>query len=122
MHTIILRGEYQRELAKEFIAKAPEGAVVRISKPLRSLGQNAKMWSLLTDVSRAKPNGLHYTPDVWKSLFMNACGHEVQFQIGLDGSPFPAGFKTSRLSTAEMSELIEFIYAWGSENGVIFME
>ena len=122
MHTIILRGESQRELARQYIGKAPDGTVVRLSKPVRSLEQNAKMWSLLSDVSRAKPNGISHTPEVWKDLFMNACGHEVQFLQGLNGLPFPAGFKTSRLTSDQMSELIEFIYAWGSEQGVIFGE
>ena len=122
MHTVILRSESQRELAKQYIDQAPVDAVLRLSKPARSLDQNAKMWSLLSAVSRAKPQGRHHTTETWKTLFMHACGHEVQFESGLDGQPFPAGFKTSRLTTEQMNELIEFIYAWGSKNGVIFME
>ena len=122
MHTVILRGDSQRELAKQYIDQAPPGAVMRLGKPTRSLDQNNKMWALLSDISRAKPGGRHHTTEIWKCLFMQACGHEVQFEIGLNGQPFPTGFKTSRLSAEQMSELIEFIYAWGSENGVIFTE
>lgn len=122
MHTVILKSESQIELAKQYIDQAPTGSVMRLSKPVRSLDQNAKMWALLSAVSRTKPQDRHHTTETWKRLFMHACGHEVQFENGLDGQPFPSGFATSRLTTEQMNELIEFIYAWGSKNGVIFVE
>ena len=115
---VILRGNQQRDLARSYIASAPDNAVVRISPESRSLDQNAKMWALLSDISRAKPEGRCHTPEVWKCLFMKACGHSVQFEVGLDGEPFPVGFRTSRLSKAQMSELIEFIHAWCAQNNV----
>ncbi len=122
MHTVILRSEYQRELAKQYIDKAPADAVLRLSKPTRSLDQNAKMWVLLSDISRAKPLGKCHPPETWKNLFMNACGYAVQFENGLDGLPFPVGFKTSKLTSEQMSELIEYIYSFGAENGVMFTQ
>jgi hypothetical protein len=45
-------------------------------------------------------------------------GWECQFVEGLDGRPFPKGFRSSHLTKKQMSDLIEFILAWGSENGV----
>ena len=117
-HTVILRGDQQRDLARSYIASAPADAVVKISKPTRSLDQNALMWALLSAVSRAKPEGRCHTPEVWKHLFMKACGHAVQFETGLDGEPFPVGFKTSRLTKEQMSDLIEFIQAWSAQNGI----
>ena len=86
------------------------------------LAANAKMWAMLSDVSRAKPEGRTHTPEVWKALFMSACGHAVQFEQGLDGTPFPVGFRSSRLSKAQMIDLIEFIYAYGSQHGVVWTE
>jgi hypothetical protein len=32
------------------------------------------------------------------------------------------GHSSSKLTVSEMSELIEFIFAWGSENGVTFSD
>jgi len=119
-HTIRLTGVTQREYARRLILAAPDYAVVTISAGDRTLDQNALMWCLLSEVSRAKPQGRKHTPEVWKALFMNACGHETQFQMGLSGEPFPVGFRTSRLSRAQMSELIEFIYSYGAEHGVIW--
>jgi len=113
-----LLGNYQRELAKKLIDKAPANAVVKISPEKRSDDQNAKMWAMLSDVSRAKPEERRHTPEVWKCLFMQACGHEVAFEQGLDGRPFPIGFHSSKLTKAQMSDLIEFIYSYGAKHGV----
>ena len=120
--TVILRGEAQRALAKSLIDRAPGNAVVKIRPASRSLDQNAKLWAMISDVSRAKPDGLCHTPEVWKALFMSACGHSVQFEHGLDGQPFPIGFRSSRLTKAQMSDLIEFIYAYGAEKGVAWSD
>ena len=116
--TIILAGDYQRRLAQTLIMKAPQGAVVNIKAASRSLDQNAKMWAMLSDISRAKPGGRCMTADRWKMVMMQACGHAVQFEIGLDGAPFPIGFRSSALSKAQMADLITFIQQWGDEQGV----
>lgn len=116
--TVILAGLSQRILAKRLIDAAPTGAVVNVREAKRTLDQNARLWALLSDVSRAKPEGRTHTAEVWKALFMSACGHAVQFETGLDGTPFPVGFRSSRLTKAQMSDLQEFISAWGSERGV----
>lgn len=116
--TLILTGQRSRRIGHELIAAAPDFAVLEIKPPRRSDDQNAKMWAMLSDISRAKPDGRKAVPEVWKSLFCHACGHAVQFELGLNGQPFPTGFKTSRMSIGQMSDLIEFIQAWGDEKGV----
>jgi hypothetical protein len=116
--TIILGTKRAAEEAVRVMLAAPAGSVLTVSAPRRSTDQNAKLWAMLSDVSRAMPGGRRLTADVWKAVFMNACGHAVQFETGLSGEPFPIGFRSSRLSKSQMSELIEFILAWGTENGV----
>lgn len=116
--TVILRGEPQRALAKKLIDAAGADYIVRISEPTRSLDANAKMWAMLSDISRAKPGGRMHTPDVWKSLAMHACGHAVQFEVGINGEPFPIGFRSSRMSKKQMIDLIEWLYAFGAEHGI----
>jgi len=123
MHTVFLRSKLHREFAHHLINKAPDDFVVQISPPKRTNDQNAKMWAMLTDISRARPEGRVMTPDLWKAVFMNACGHEVQFINGLDGgTPFPIGFRTSKLSKAQMADLITFIYEYGDRHGVVWSE
>jgi hypothetical protein len=96
--------------------------VVKISPEERSLDQNNKMWAMISDVSRQKPEGRTHVPEVWKAIFMAACGHEVQFEHGLDDRPFPIGFRSSRLTKAQMGDLIEFIYAYGSKHNIKWSE
>ena len=116
--TVILRGDSQRNFAKHLIDRAPADAVVNIQAAKRTNDQNSLMWALLSDVSRAKPEGRTHTPEVWKALFMHACGHATQFELGLNGQPFPTGFSSSRLTKAEFSDLIESIYEYGARHGV----
>ena len=116
--TVILRGSAQRDLAKRLITAAPVNATVEISEEARNLDQNALMWALLSDISRFKPEGRRHTPEVWKALFMQACGYAVQFENGLDGQPFPIGFRSSRLTKRQMADLITLIQSKGDEWGV----
>jgi hypothetical protein len=53
---------------------------------------------------------------------MAALSYEVMFTIGLNNQPFPIGFKTSKLTKAQMSDMIEFIYAYGSQHNVKWNE
>ena len=117
-HTVILVGERQRDFAQRLVAQAPLGYVVSVKPQTRSGEQNALMWALLTEISKAKPYGREATPESWKLLFMHACGHACQFEIGLNGSPFPVGFRSSQLSKEQMSDLIEYIRAYAAEAGL----
>ena len=120
--TVILATPTRRATAKRLIDAAPQGAVLTIREARRTVEQNDKLWALLSDISRAKPEGRMHTPEVWKCLFMQACGHAVQFEVGLDEKPFPVGFRSSRMTKAQMSEMIEFVLAWGAEKGVQFAD
>ena len=114
--TVIIRGS--RTAAHKLVDAAPLGAIMNIRPATRSNEQNSMLWSLLSAVSRAKPDGREHTPDVWKCLFMQACGHAVQFEIGLDGAPFPLGFRSSRLTKDQCGDLIEFILQYCAEKQI----
>jgi hypothetical protein len=117
-HTVILIDERRRDFAKRLVAQAPLDYVVSVKPQTRTGEQNALFWALLTDLSIAKPNGRTHTPDVWKLLVMHACGHACQFEVGLNGQPFPIGFRSSELTKGQMSDLIEWIYAYAAEAGI----
>jgi hypothetical protein len=117
-HTFFLSGDESRRRAAKALYQAPRGYVCAIKEPKRTPDQNSLMWSLLTDISVACPLGRRHTPDDWKAIAMNACGWECQFVEGLDGRPFPKGFRSSHLTKSQMSQLIEFLFAFGAEHGV----
>lgn len=121
--TFILRNETIVGNALRAVREAPADYVVTIAPKTRSTDQNARMWAMLADVARAKPEGRNWTPETWKAAFMHYLGHQVMFADGLDGSgPFPVGFRTSRLTVAQMSDLITVIYQYGDEHGVEWTE
>lgn len=119
---ISINGPTDRARAEKWIWQVPTGTRVEFKQAKRSLEQNSRMWAMLTDVASQKEHaGRKYTPDQWKILFMHACGREVQFIPSLDNSTFiPWGQSSSDLSKAEMTDLIEFIFSWGAEHGVVF--
>lgn len=120
-HTVRLFGK--RGNAHRLVDAAPDGSVCKIEPPRRTLSQNDKFHAMLTDISLSKPGGHSFTPDEWKARIMHACGWECQFLPGLlDGRPFPIGFRSSKLTKAQMSALIDWMQAWGDENGVRWSE
>lgn len=117
-------GEQTRREIIGTIAQAPLGSRVQINDEQRSLEQNSKMWALLGEVSRQiSHGGRRYEPDQWKALFLHALGEETEFLPSLNGKTFvPYNGRSSKLSRKEMSELIEFIIAWGTQRGVKFAD
>lgn len=102
---------------------APEGYSVTITEKKRSQIQSDKMWAMLGDVAKAKPEGRQWTPETWKCAFLHSLGHQIAFAEGLDGSgPFPIGFRSSHLNVRQMSDLIEVIYEYGTRHGVKWTE
>ena len=106
------------------IRKAPDGTIVEFHKPQRTLEQNAKMWAMLTEIAASgELRDQRWTPDQWKSIFMQSLGHPVEVLPSLDGkSWFPVSLSSSRLSKEQMSEMIECMLAWGTQNGVKFAD
>lgn len=117
--TIILNSDYRRMQAHQLIDKAPHAAVLNIREANRSTDQNSLMWALLSEISRAKPEGRMLTPDVWKSLFLHSLDHAQRFEMALDGKGMvPVGFRSSRLTKAQFSDLIEIIHEYAARQGV----
>jgi len=119
---VTIRGPSDRERVSRWAAQAPAGTRVEFKETKRSLPQNDRMWAMLTDIATQKEHcGRKYTPDIWKCLLMHAWGREVKFIPALDGEGVvPMVYRSSDLSKAEMTELIEFMFSWGAQNGIVF--
>ena len=123
MPTIRIVSDWHRRRALDAVAAAPLGHIVSVREPTRTLDQSAKMWAMLGDVSKARVEGYtKATPKIWKMRFMHGLGHEVQFDTGLDGKPYPIGLSSSELTVRQMADLITFIEAWCAQNGVALSE
>ena len=105
----------------EAIRTAPEGFVVEIKAPTRNLEQNAKLWAMLSEVSHLDWHGNKLTPDEWKDVFTAALKRQ-KVVPGIDGGFVVLGMRTSRMGKREFAELIELIYAFGAQHGVVFKD
>lgn len=120
---LILGGKAQRDRATAWIANAPINTRVEFREPKRSLPQNDRMWAMLTDIAKQRPNhnGVRMTADLWKAVFMQNLGAEMTMlpTLECDGF-FPIGMRSSELSKSEMSDLMELMAAWGAAHDITF--
>ena len=113
-----------RSLAAEFCLTAPDGWVVKVSEPGRTLSQNALMWPLLEAFAEQLPwpvNGemCYLSADDWKNILTAAFRREVvRMTPGLDGGMVLLGMRTREFSKREFSDWIEFLYATAAWRGV----
>ena len=107
-----------RELASECVKTAPEGYIVTIQEPTRTLDQNAALWPVLQEISKqVNWHGNKLTAEEWKDVF-SAALKKQKVVPGLDGGFVVCGQRTSLMAKKEFSDLIELIYAFGAEHGV----
>jgi len=108
-----------RQRAVQGVLDAPEGYVVTIKPPTRSLEQNALLWSALTDVAdQVVWHGRKLDTASWKHIFSSSL-RKQDVVPNLDGTGFVVmGVSTSQMSKAEMNELIELIFAFGAQHNV----
>lgn len=103
-------------------------AIVEVREPNRDLIRNAALHACITDVAKQmKWHGEYYDIEDWKRLltaaWMRATDRKIKLIPAIDGSGVDVLYqRTSRLSNSEVRELIQYIYAFGVEHGVVFKE
>lgn len=109
-----------RQRAIEAIKQAPDGYLVRITEPTRSLLQNSALWAALGEVSKQVVwHGRKLTAENWKDI-LTASLKKQEVVPGIDSGFVILGNSTSKMTKREMSELLELIYAFGAQQGVKF--
>lgn len=94
--------------------------VIEVKEKTRSTEQNARMWALLTEVSRQVDwYGQKLTAEEWKDVF-SASLKKQKAVPGLDGGFVILGQRTSKMTVREMADLMTLIEAFGAEKGVRF--
>ena len=118
-----LTGNLARQAACRHVNEAPDGYIVTIAEPTRTLEQNSKLWPMLAELSEQTDwHGNKLNPEEWKDLLSAGL---VQSKVvpNLTGNGFVIlGQRTSKLSKAEFAALIELICAFGTERGVVFSD
>lgn len=116
-----------RQRAMEAVMNAPEGWIVEIKEPTRTLEQNAKLHGMLQDISSQsqymnKRRGVEF----WKGLFVSgwqiATGQKPEIVPGLEGEFINIRESTATMGVKKLSSVMEYIYPWAIENNVKFRD
>jgi hypothetical protein len=115
---IPLNNDIDRERVKGWVAKAPPGTLFSFKKPCRSSDQNRLLWQRLNEIAHAiKWGNKKLTPEDWKDLFTSAI-RKCDVVPGLEGGVVVLGLRTSSMSRAEMTILLDYISAFAAEHGI----
>ena len=107
------------EAAKEQL-QAGKKLVLSLTEETRSVEQNAKMWATLAEIANQVDwYGQKLTAEEWKWV-LSASLKKQRAVPGIDGGFVVLGQSTSKMTIAEMSEMIELSVAFGAQQGVIF--
>jgi hypothetical protein len=99
---------------------AGQRVVVEIKPETRTLAQNARLWAMLTDVSKqVNWYGRKLSQEEWKHVFTASLSKQ-DVVPGIDGGFVVLGKSTSKMTKPEMSELQQLIEAFGAQQGVRF--
>ena len=120
------RRESVLAFACQFIREAGKRLVISVREPTRSLEINSAMWCLLGDVSKQVQwpiDGVMQTltPEEWKHIF-TAAATKTRVAPGIDGGFVVMSARTSRMTQAEMRDLLLIIEAFGAERNVVWTE
>lgn len=112
-----------RSKVKGWVTKAPPGTLIAFAKPdNRSAEQNALLWKWLTLISKSTDwHGEILTPDEWKDLF-SASLKQARVVPGIEGGVVVLGLRTSKMTKAEFTALLEFIQWFAAQRGIILSE
>ena len=113
-----------RALALECVKTAPEGYIVTVAEPTRTLDQNAALHAAISDIAKQVTwHGEKMDTESWKRLLTAAWARAVhepaKLVPALDGNGFDVLYRrTSQMTKAELSSLIDYLHAWGTDQGV----
>lgn len=103
------------------ISKGLQGGsvVVTLGRESRTASQNARLWPMLEDISKhVEWYGRKYSKEEWKDIITGSF-RKCEFVPNIDGSGFVVvGLSTSAMNKSTFSDLIEFIFSFGSDKDV----
>jgi hypothetical protein len=95
---------------------------LEIRADTRSLAQNRLLWQRLGEVAQQVVwHGVKLTAEEWKDVF-SAARKQQRVVPGLSGGFVVLGERTSQMTVAEMTELLDLVDAFGAEHGVLFRD
>ena len=114
-----------RQRATQAVLDAPQGWVVTIQEPTRSLDQSARLHACFNTIAKSgmKWADRQLTADQWKVLLIS--GHAVATGIGADivkgieDEVVNIRESSAAMGVRRMSSLLEYVQSWMAQNDII---
>lgn len=129
-----LRGQ-GRQSAADFCQEAPEGWRVHFSEPAKKREQEEKYHAMIGEIAKQIEHiGRKWDADDMKRLLVDEFAEEMRLAgtpLHHDSRVAPSfdgkrivqmGIQTREFYVKEAADFIEFLYAFGAQNGVVFSQ
>ena len=117
----MILSKHNRDVAKQMVDNAPDGYVLEVRPPKRSLDSNRYYWAVLGDISEQMVVGKAYEPSIWHEYLRALFLPERMIELP-DGSIKMLEPSTSELNQATFSEYTEKVIKWALEHDVRFSD
>jgi hypothetical protein len=117
----VILSQHNRNLAREMVDNAPDGHILEVRPPKRSLDSNRYYWAVLGDISEQVVPGKSYEPSIWHEYLRALFLPERMVELP-DGSIKMLEPSTSELNQATFSEYTEKVIKWALEHDVKFSD
>ena len=112
---------HNRNIAREIVDNAPDGHILEVRPPKRSLDSNRYYWAVLGDISEQVVPGKAYEPSIWHEYLRALFLPERMVELP-DGSIKMLEPSTSELNQSSFSEYTEKVIKWALEHDVRFSD
>ena len=94
---------------------------------LRSDEQNRRMWAMLTDLSRQLQWPVDgemqwLSKEDWKVIISAGINRHQRIAKGIEGGFVMLGVSTSKMKMKDFAEMIELMFAFGAEHGIVWSD
>lgn len=133
MIKLVITGDAARAALKRYADEVPIGHVARISEPVRKNIQSEKFHAMIGDIAKQCTfMGQKWHANDWKRLLVDAFAkamREIGTPLHHDGRVVPSldgervvqlGIQTADFRVKEAANFIEYLYAYGVENDVVW--
>jgi hypothetical protein len=117
----VILSPHNRDVAKQMVDNAPDGHILEVRPPKRSLDSNRYYWAVLGDISEQMVVGKAYEPSIWHVYFKQLFLPDLMQELP-DGSLSIVPPSSTKLTQKEFSEYLEKVVKWALEHDVRFSE
>jgi hypothetical protein len=117
----VILSTHNRNVAREMVDNAPDGHILEVRPPKRSLDSNRYYWAVLGDISEQVVPGKAYEPSIWHEYLRALFLPERMVELP-DGSLKMLEPSTSELNQSSFSEYVEKVVMWALQNDVRFSD